>query len=535
MIRLGKLTVVCCFLIAIPGWSNPIQPKYIDSLITLAEADTISLFQQISFGEQALLLAKEINYKEGLYNANMNIGVGHLNLSNYKEALTHFYDARNLAHEINDTTFLAKSTYFLGTVNNYLGNLERAKDAFQISLELYKKLGDTRWMGILKNGLGVVYSKAGDLELGLASYKEALDIFEENGLEKESAIPINNIGDHHWQMKQPELALTYFERSLALDLKYQSKKGEAISLINLGLCYRDLKQYDKALNYFEEALVSAKQHHFNNVIANIYKEIGDTYKVMGVPESSLEYYEQYTTLHDSILSQEKNAQIAELWLQYETERKERALAESREKIIRLEKENEIAQLKTLILGGGVVSLFLLGLLLVSRYRVKQKLVESELKNQALESERLKKELEFKQQDLTNFALDITRKNEFSNNTHTALKEISNSSDTEFRRKKIRELLILTANHLKINDDIKEFQMNVEKVNHDFFHKLEDRFPDLTNTDKQLCGLIRLQLSTKDIAAIRNVSPKTVEMGRYRLRKKLNLDPEEEISTFLQEF
>lgn len=534
MVRLGNFTIIFSLVFATWGWSNPVQTAAIDSLNAMAESDSVSLFQQISLGEQALTLAKDINYKNGLYNANMVIGIGHLNLSNYKEALTHFYDAKNLAGEMNDTTYQAEATYFLGTVNHYLDNFERAKEAFHTSLQLYELLGNVRWMGILKNGLGVAYYQSGDLEAGLTAYQEALAIFEENDLEEESAIPINNIGDHHLQIKQPELALTFFERSLALDLKYQSKKGEAISIINLGLCYRDLKQYDKALAFFEQALVIAKEHHFNNIITAIYKDVGETYKSMGIPEKSLEYYEQYTTLNDSILSQEKNAQIAELWLQYETQKKERALVESREKIKLLQQEKRIERLKTFILAGGIVSLFLVGLLLFSRYRVKQKLVESELKNQELESERLKKELGFKQQDLTNFALDISRKNEFSNRTHLALKEISNSNDMDFRRKKIRELLILTANHLKINDDIKEFQMNVEKVNHDFFYKLEERFPDLTNTDKQLCGLIRLQLSTKDIASVRNVSPKTIEMGRYRLRKKLNLKPEEEISHFLQE-
>ncbi|MCB0622214.1 MAG: hypothetical protein KDC41_26670, partial [Saprospiraceae bacterium] len=89
-------------------------------------------------------------------------------------------------------------------------------------------------------------------------------------------------------------------------------------------------------------------------------------------------------------------------------------------------------------------------------------------------------------------------------------------------------------HLKINEDIQEFQMNVETVNQDFFHRLNERFPELTSNEKQLCGLIRLNLSTKEIAAIRNITPRSAEMGRYRLRKKLHLQPEEEIQTFLQE-
>ena len=116
--------------------------------------------------------------------------------------------------------------------------------------------------------------------------------------------------------------------------------------------------------------------------------------------------------------------------------------------------------------------------------------------------------------------------------HESLKEIVDSPANE-SRKKARELLMSTSNHLQINDDIKEFQMNVEKVNQDFFNRLNQKFPDLTPNERHLCGLIRLNLSTKEIAVIRNISPKSVEMGRYRLRKKLNLGPKEEITSFLQ--
>jgi DNA-binding CsgD family transcriptional regulator len=182
----------------------------------------------------------------------------------------------------------------------------------------------------------------------------------------------------------------------------------------------------------------------------------------------------------------------------------------------------------LLLAVGLVFLF------YSRNQVRQQLIESELKNKRLESEKLKEELEFKQKDLTNFALDIARKNEFSQKIHDGLHLIHGSNNVDFRKDKIKELLILTSNHLKVNDDIREFQMNVETVNQDFFNRLTEQFPDLTSTDKQLCGLLRLNLSTKDIASIRNISPKSVEMSRYRLRKKLNLSAQDEMTSFLQQ-
>ncbi|MEG2666949.1 MAG: helix-turn-helix transcriptional regulator, partial [Bacteroidales bacterium] len=70
---------------------------------------------------------------------------------------------------------------------------------------------------------------------------------------------------------------------------------------------------------------------------------------------------------------------------------------------------------------------------------------------------------------------------------------------------------------------KEFELRFEEVHTDFFKKLNDRFPDLTQNDKRLCAYLRLNISTKDIANLLYLSVAGVESARYRLRKKLNIN------------
>ena len=81
---------------------------------------------------------------------------------------------------------------------------------------------------------------------------------------------------------------------------------------------------------------------------------------------------------------------------------------------------------------------------------------------------------------------------------------------------------------KISDE------NIEKVNHDFFSRLTRDFPNLTVNEKKLCGLIRIKTSIKEIASIRGISPKSVEMSRYRLRKKLNLEEHVNLDEFIEQ-
>lgn len=535
-IRLSNTTFFLLFFLPLGfGQFSIISPPHIDSLLEKLEQDTsISLYQHAKQGEKLIKWAEQANYPKGKYQAHLETGIAHLNLSQYKKALVNFQDCYSIAKSMDSLSYMAESSYFLGNVHNYLDNLNKSKIYLEESLGLYARLKNLRWMGIIKNSLGVFHTKNKNYDDALASYQESLSIFESNELERESAIPMSNIGDLYWRMKQPELALHYLEKALMLNEKFGSTKGKSITLSNIGLAYRDLKNYDLALQYFNQSLAIAETHQYRKVIYDNYKDLSDTYKEMGNKDIALDYFEQYHVLKDSILNQEKNAQISELLVAYETEKKEAELAESKKLIETLEQEQQITRLTNYLIVGSMISLIVFVILFYSRQRAKRQLIETELKNEQLERQQLKRELAYKEQDLTNFALDITRKNEFSTSVYESLKEIISANPAN-AKKKARELLLLTANHLKINDDIEQFQMNVDKVNQEFFDKLQAKFSNLTANEKQLCGLIRLNLSIKEIATIRNISPKSVEMSRYRLRKKLELEKGEDMTLFLQNF
>jgi len=158
----------------------------------------------------------------------------------------------------------------------------------------------------------------------------------------------------------------------------------------------------------------------------------------------------------------------------------------------------------------------------------------ELEAKNLENKRLSEELEKKKKDLLNFGLDISRKNKFF---QTLKVEIKKAMDTKEREQKasLKQIYVLLQNHIRINDDLSIFQQNIENVNQEFITKLSQAFPDLTQLEISLCGMIKIGLSIKEISAIRNVSPKSVEMSRYRLRKKLNLPKDVDLTRFLKEY
>jgi DNA-binding CsgD family transcriptional regulator len=75
---------------------------------------------------------------------------------------------------------------------------------------------------------------------------------------------------------------------------------------------------------------------------------------------------------------------------------------------------------------------------------------------------------------------------------------------------------------------------VDHTHQEFFNKLRRSFPDLTKNEERLCAMLRLNLSSKEIAALSNISVRAVEMGRYRLRKKLKIPFTTSLIDYLKE-
>lgn len=175
---------------------------------------------------------------------------------------------------------------------------------------------------------------------------------------------------------------------------------------------------------------------------------------------------------------------------------------------------------------------------IVRQRAKFK-KESELKDKTIDSlkeEHLQSELRHKSEELVRTTLNIVRKNEILQNIRKEAVGINHSIKEEnlvnIRRKTLRLIGQIDTN-IEHDDDLKAFQVNFDSVHHEFFTRLEELFPELSSKEKLLCAYIKMNLMSKEIAPLLNISQRGVEIGRYRLRKKLNLKEGESLVEFLQ--
>ncbi len=158
-------------------------------------------------------------------------------------------------------------------------------------------------------------------------------------------------------------------------------------------------------------------------------------------------------------------------------------------------------------------------------------LQSERNALAQQNALLQKESEFKQKELSAMALHLVHKNEMLEDVKRRAEQITKDYGRESRQL-ITDMLHQIDSALRDDTSWHSFQHQFQSVHTEFVHTLSERFPKLTPMELKICSLLKLQLSTKDIASALVLSPRTVEDHRNRLRKKFGLTKDENLSTFL---
>jgi CheY-like chemotaxis protein/DNA-binding CsgD family transcriptional regulator len=144
----------------------------------------------------------------------------------------------------------------------------------------------------------------------------------------------------------------------------------------------------------------------------------------------------------------------------------------------------------------------------------------------------KESIDSKKRELASTALKLSQLAELNSKIIQDLNKI-----TRYTNKKGEELIKNIINEFQftdVNDVWKEFEHHFEQVHETFYENLTEKFPGLTANEKKLCALLRLNLSSKEIASITFQNAQSVDMARYRLRKKLDIEKEVNLNVFLAE-
>ena len=141
------------------------------------------------------------------------------------------------------------------------------------------------------------------------------------------------------------------------------------------------------------------------------------------------------------------------------------------------------------------------------------------------NEKLQIEIENKNRELAISTMSIIKKNEFLNSIKNQLKEVGNTP-------KVKSVIKTINQNINNTDDWKFFEEAFNNADKDFLRNVKGQHPELTPNDLKLCAYLKLNLSSKEIAPLLNISIRSVEVKRYRLRKKMQLPHESSLTEYI---
>lgn len=497
----------------------------------------------------------------------------------------------DLARQKDDLKGIGLSEWYLGDVFAKYGVYGTAINHYLRAVEVFEQDQQPEYEATVRNQLGQVYYLNLSREFVPPQHRKALSLFRSIGSKSGEAASYGHLGHHYEKQEQLDSALHYQQLALAIYNEVRDSVGVASIYENLGSIYEDLEQYEEAAYYFNAAFGIYSRSNYLTEQIGLLNNLGDIERKTGNPRAGLQFTEQALRLANELNDKVKaNSALKDLAKTYvligDFEKAHAYLKRSHEMVEEMysdrnagqesglkalfevnQKENEIALLKKdkhvdlvyrWILIIGSLLLVLLGMVLLrvqlqrrkrdkELYETNHQLIQSrleqaqigeqklaiELENKALKEQQLEGELALKNQSLSTYALHIVQKNNVLKDIQTSLKRIADRKHQD-TSKQVRHLVQEIEQNFKQDKDWEDFKMYFEKVHPHFYQKLKEKVPDLSPAELRLSTLLKLNLSTKDIAAILKVAPDSIRIARYRLRKKLPIKEEQSLVHFMME-
>jgi tetratricopeptide (TPR) repeat protein len=466
----------------------------------------------------------------------LDLGINEFEMSRYDEAIRFYFEAEEVLkigeHQLSENIYKLYHGMILmniGIIYQETKNYSQALTYFHESLDnLIDAKADSSYMATCYTNLGTTYGALEQFDLVKKYCEKALAYYGGSEIEEYyKTIVYTNLGNAYILKKDYEKALEYYNQSLEF-YKNQDRfsKSYAAILASISDVYMDLNKLDKAKNYLDRAISVSVTGEDSLYMEHIYQTNVKYYTKINNPLLALENMKILNKIKENNYHPEVIANIASYQKDFALKKIEK---ENELKVISLEREQLLETYKWYGFGCVCIVLLLIASFFVYRQKNKIKLKNLALENYKIEQEQFTEKLKFKNNQLTNYAMYIVKKNEFLEEIKGEIDTIKSVSDD---KESITPLSTLINQHINNSKDRKDFEIRIEKENQDFYFKLQKNFPTLNENDKKLCSLLLLELSSKEMAAILNISVGSVEKSRHRLRKKLAVDSEISLSKFL---
>ncbi|MBP6091863.1 MAG: hypothetical protein KA521_11480 [Crocinitomicaceae bacterium] len=532
MIRIILILFFCLFTtqITLGSESSILLQKGWAELVKDHDADAFKYFGQAY--EQAQLE----NNVENSAMALLNMGI-----CSYGSSLTHglhycmraLEEFKQLEKSEPEKAFIGRSKclQLMSTINGRQG---KYRESIALSMEAmngFPSANDTTgYLGLIYSSMGEAY-----LRLGLADsseYFHRLALEERLLTQNFTYLPGSYLSVASIELGKgnQEQSHMYYSRALFIADSTGNRQAQVSSLLGLGRWTLTFEKNDKKA---EEYYLNAKQIGAELTDKSFYLktllQLQELKKQQGNFKEALTYGEEIQSLKDQLATWEKDRITKSLEIQFDVSEKDRQLSI-------IQNEKRIALLTNYLLWGTIGFLILIGAGIIFFYRrtnkrdklllkTKEELMSALEEQKKLKEQQLHNELEFKESQISAVTFQMLQKNEL-------LRELKERLDQENGTSNDHPLHKIINKGLSHDKEWAHFNTSFESINKNFYARLKQAYPDISPNDLKISALIKMGLSIKEMADILNISADSVKTARYRLRKKLQLNTEDNLTDFI---
>lgn len=373
-------SLACCEFVI-----NHITSSYADKLLT---ESVLKKILAVSYNQKGVLNTNKGNYTEAMIfyrmalqirttigdrkgsgNTLNNMGLVSKNEGNYPKAISYHLEALKIRESIPDSEGLGASYNNIGSVYFAQNNYKEALENYRKALQIRQNIQDKKGIAVTSNNIGNMYMKEGNYKTALENYLLVLNAAIAINDKKLAAECYNNIGTCYDRQNKFNLAISNFQMALAIHEEIGDNYGMITTYKNLGLTFMDNHKYDDVVFYLNKAMNLAVKLNAKDQEMILYRDYAMLYAQMKRYKEAFESQKRYSEIKDTILSTEKNQQIAELQTLYETEKKDKEIdLLNKDKALKTEQLKSERTFRNAILFGSIMALLIV-IILLNRYRV----------------------------------------------------------------------------------------------------------------------------------------------------------------------
>ena len=413
-----------------------------------------------------------------------------------------------------------------------LKDFSKAMELIDNATSTYKVLNDSAGIANAYNARGLIHVYMNETNIADKFFKDALRINKVLGDKKNMAANINNLCLYEGNTEEKIMLL---EEAIGINKHLNALWSLAENYNNMGMQLFYAKKYDDALDALKQAEGYASEVNAHELICDNYEYLSKVHSAQG------HYKEAYVNLlnfekkKEQLLRKKELVDIERSLIRnkLQEQKKEAELVHQRYQLSLLRRNICIAIV--IFLGINVLTFLLVKQLKRKDLQIakaQKELADLKLHQQTVELEVQSEKLESTQSELTNFVLFLNSRNELLEKIREMIKAAykMNANEILTHLKRINTYILQVKKMEEENDCLTH---EVEMQNTEFLNRLVQKHPGLTPGEKRLATFLRVNLSTKEISLLTGISVKAISMARYRLRKSLNLHPQEDIFCYLR--